>query len=52
MKKVGLNPADIKYVVVSHGHLDHAGGAKYLQEHYPMLHVAASAVAGRSQHAG
>jgi metallo-beta-lactamase class B len=32
LKKLGLNPADIKYVIVSHGHLDHAGGAKYLQE--------------------
>ena len=29
LKKLGLNPADIKYVIVSHGHLDHAGGAKY-----------------------
>jgi metallo-beta-lactamase class B len=34
LRKLGLNPADIKYVVVSHGHLDHAGGAKYLQEKY------------------
>ena len=34
LRKVGLNPADIKYVVVTHGHLDHAGGAKYLQEKY------------------
>jgi metallo-beta-lactamase class B len=34
LKKLGLNPADIKYVVVSHGHLDHAGGAKFLQEKY------------------
>jgi metallo-beta-lactamase class B len=34
LKKLGLNPADIKYVIVSHGHLDHAGGAKYLQEKY------------------
>jgi len=32
LKKLGLNPADIKYVIVAHGHLDHAGGAKYLQE--------------------
>jgi metallo-beta-lactamase class B len=32
LRKLGLNPADIKYVIVSHGHLDHAGGAKYLQE--------------------
>jgi metallo-beta-lactamase class B len=34
LKALGLNPADIKYVIVSHGHLDHAGGAKYLQEKY------------------
>jgi metallo-beta-lactamase class B len=34
LRKLGLNPADIKFVIVSHGHLDHAGGAKYLQEKY------------------
>jgi metallo-beta-lactamase class B len=34
LKKLGLDPADIKYVIVSHGHLDHAGGAKYLQDTY------------------
>jgi len=34
LKKLGLNPADIKYVVVAHGHLDHAGGAKYLQQKF------------------
>jgi len=34
LRKLGLNPADLKYVVISHGHLDHAGGAKFLQEKY------------------
>src|SRR5688500_19259313 len=34
LRKLGLNPADIEYVIVSHGHLDHAGGAKFLQEKY------------------
>lgn len=34
MKKVGLDPATIKYAVVSHAHPDHDGGARYLQEHY------------------
>jgi len=34
LRKLGLDPADIKYVIVSHGHLDHAGGAKYLQEKF------------------
>src|SRR5687767_11893609 len=34
LRKLGLNPADIKYVVVSHGHGDHAAGAKFLQDKY------------------
>jgi len=34
MKKLGLDPAKIKYVIVTHGHGDHFGGAAYLQEHY------------------
>jgi len=34
MKKLGLDPANIKYAVVSHAHPDHDGGARYLQEHY------------------
>ena len=32
--KLGLNPADLKYVVLSHGHRDHAAGAKCLQDKY------------------
>jgi metallo-beta-lactamase class B len=32
LRKLGLDPAKIKYVVVSHGHGDHSGGAKYLQD--------------------
>ena len=34
MKKLGLDPANIKYAIVSHAHPDHDGGAKFLQEHY------------------
>jgi metallo-beta-lactamase class B len=34
LKKLGLDPAKIKYALVSHGHLDHFGGAKYLQDHF------------------
>jgi metallo-beta-lactamase class B len=34
MKKLGLDPANIKYAIVSHAHPDHDGGARYLQEHY------------------
>ncbi|HEX5230383.1 MAG TPA: MBL fold metallo-hydrolase [Bryobacteraceae bacterium] len=34
MKKLGLDPATIKYAVVSHAHPDHDGGARFLQDHY------------------
>src|SRR5215510_14852731 len=34
LRQVGLDPALIKYAIVSHGHGDHSGGAKYLQDHF------------------
>lgn len=34
LTKLGLDPATIKYVVISHGHADHSGGAKYLQDRF------------------
>lgn len=34
LRKLGMDPANIEYVVISHGHLDHAGGAKLLQERF------------------
>ena len=34
LRKLGLDPADIEYVLVSHGHLDHVGGAKLLQDRF------------------
>ncbi len=34
LKKVGLDPADIKYIVVSHAHGDHDGSVKFLQDTY------------------
>jgi metallo-beta-lactamase class B len=33
-KKLNLNPADIKYLILTHGHGDHVNGAKYLQDTY------------------
>lgn len=33
-KKLGLDPAQIKYVIVTHAHGDHFGGAQYLKDHY------------------
>jgi metallo-beta-lactamase class B len=32
LKKVGLDPANIKIAIVGHGHFDHFGGAPYFQE--------------------
>ena len=34
LKKVGLDPANIKYIVVSHAHADHDGSVKFLQDTY------------------
>jgi metallo-beta-lactamase class B len=34
MQKVGLDPKQIKYVIVGHGHFDHFGGVPYLQRAY------------------
>src|SRR5436853_467936 len=32
LKTLGLDPTKIKYAIVSHGHGDHSGGAKFLQD--------------------
>lgn len=34
LKKLGLDPATMKYLIVTHGHGDHHGGTKYLQDKY------------------
>jgi metallo-beta-lactamase class B len=34
LKKLGLDPAAVKYVIISHAHADHVGGAKLLQDRY------------------
>ena len=39
LRKLGLNPADIKYIILSHGHGDHYGGATYFQQKYPNARV-------------
>lgn len=43
MQALGLDPKQIKYVVVTHGHGDHYGGARYLQDTYG-ARVIASAI--------
>jgi metallo-beta-lactamase class B len=39
LRKVGLDPADVKYVILSHGHGDHDGGAKLLQDEIKGVHL-------------
>jgi metallo-beta-lactamase class B len=34
IEQVGLDPNEIEYIIVGHGHNDHVGGAKYLQDTY------------------
>jgi metallo-beta-lactamase class B len=34
LRQLGLDPATIRYVIVSHGHSDHYGGATYLKEKF------------------
>ena len=34
LEQLGLDPAGIKYVIVSHAHNDHFGGARHLQDAY------------------
>lgn len=39
LKKLGLNPNNVKYVILSHAHGDHDGGAKLLQDSIPGVHL-------------
>lgn len=40
MAKLGLDPAQLRYLIVTHGHGDHYGGARYLAEKYRLRVVA------------
>src|SRR6185503_16714423 len=39
MRKLGLDVNKVKYVVISHAHGDHDGGAKFLQDTMPSAHL-------------
>ncbi|OZI44257.1 MBL fold metallo-hydrolase [Bordetella genomosp. 4] len=43
MRKLGLDPAQIKMVVITHGHGDHYGGADYFAQKYQSKIVASKA---------
>ena len=34
LRKLGLDPAAVKYVIISHAHGDHVGGAKLMQDRF------------------
>ena len=33
-QKLGLDPANVKIILIGHGHADHFGGSAYFQDHY------------------
>jgi metallo-beta-lactamase class B len=39
LKKLGLEASKVKYIVISHAHADHDGGAKFLQDSMPNAHL-------------
>lgn len=39
LKKVGLDPKNVKYVILSHAHGDHDGGAPLLQDSIANVHI-------------
>ncbi len=39
LKKLGLDAKNVKYVILSHAHGDHDGGAKLLQDSIPGVHL-------------
>jgi metallo-beta-lactamase class B len=39
LKKLGLEKNNVKYVILSHAHADHDGGAKLLQDEIPGVHL-------------
>lgn len=43
LQKLGLDPKRLRYIIVTHGHGDHYGGAKYLQDTYGARVVASEA---------
>ena len=47
LQKIGLDPKKVKYVILSHAHADHDGGAVLLQDSIPGVHVIYGAAHGK-----
>lgn len=43
MRSLGLDPAQIKYLIITHGHRDHYGAATYFAEHFKTRIMASDA---------
>ena len=43
LAQLGLDPSEIEYVIIAHGHRDHFGGARYLQDRFGVRVVMAPA---------
>lgn len=39
LSQLGIGPDELAYIIATHAHLDHAGGAGYLAEKYPSAEV-------------
>ncbi len=42
LRKLGLDPADIKYVIITHSHADHYGGAQFFRDTYHARMIASA----------
>lgn len=38
-RKLGLDPKDIRYIILTHAHGDHNGGANYFKRKYPTIRI-------------
>src|SRR5262249_33634476 len=52
LTKLGLDPAAVKYVIISHAHGDHVGGAKLMQDRFGSRLVIGGAHRGSGEERG